>query len=149
MNTNEALEVNCHRVHTGSGKWSWVNGAPNEQTISDAKLFGWRIELSYSDKALTTLQATVERLEGELERYKGYRQNWVAMSAEFEHRAEAAERDLAAVRERCEPMAREMVAVLGPNAPRSLDQGAKWEWERALHLAHELRAAVGVSGEGE
>ena len=54
--------VLCHRLHTGGGKWCWVNGAPSPQCLDDARTFGWELELAYAESFVKAMQARIDEL---------------------------------------------------------------------------------------
>jgi hypothetical protein len=47
----QQAEVLCHRLHTGNGKWCWIDGPANPQAQQDSKTFGWKIENAYAGPA--------------------------------------------------------------------------------------------------
>lgn len=50
-------DVLCHRLHTGNGKWSWVDGPANAQAQQDSETFGWRIENAVPESLLLDARA--------------------------------------------------------------------------------------------
>lgn len=55
-----ASEVLCHRLHTPTGKWMWMDGPPSQGALDDAMNFGWKMEYAYADRLAASLPVALD-----------------------------------------------------------------------------------------